>query len=99
MGRRRQLGPRRRVGVVVSYYFCLIIWLLFAPHNYSNLFSVQLTVEPFPRYDLTDDFIDDAAAPDDSDSENDQGQSDSSLKCDRCGKCYRKVPVLAREVA
>ena len=59
-------------------------------HNCSNiLFSVELSNESFLRYDLTDDFIDDAAAPDDSDSENDQGPSDSSLKCGRCGKCYR----------
>ena len=42
-------------------------------------------------YDLKDDFIDDAAAPDDdeSDSENELGAGDSPLKCSRCGKEYR----------
>ena len=42
-------------------------------------------------YDLNDDFIDDAAAPDDSDSENEVGPGDSPLKCSRCGKEYRWV--------
>ena len=41
-------------------------------------------------YDLTDDFIDDAVARDDSDSDNELGPGDSSsLKCSRCGKGYR----------
>ena len=42
-------------------------------------------------YDLTDDFIDDAAVPDESDSETEFGAAESLLKCSRCGKEYRFV--------